>query len=123
MTDQPWPEAPHGKPITETWLARRLRSFRISPHTLRIDEDRQKGTNWPTSKTHWAVTPPVAGLLKRDAVTKQAGVDGMSFQKRDNAAACHASITHETPETIGLSRCHDSNLPAAEKQLVEADLL
>ena len=57
MTDQPWPEAPHGKPITETWLARRLRSFRISPHTLRIDEDRQKGTNWPTSKTHWAVTP------------------------------------------------------------------
>jgi hypothetical protein len=44
MIERPWPEAKHGKPISETWLARRLRPFGISPRTLRIGrETRAKG--------------------------------------------------------------------------------
>lgn len=43
MSERPWPEAHHGKPITETWLAKRLRAFGISSRTLRIGEQRAKG--------------------------------------------------------------------------------
>jgi hypothetical protein len=43
MTDSQWPEAHRGKPITENWLARRLRAFGISSRTLRIGDDRAKG--------------------------------------------------------------------------------
>jgi hypothetical protein len=43
MSDRQWPEAHRGKPITEAWLARRLRSFGISSRTLRIGDNRAKG--------------------------------------------------------------------------------
>lgn len=43
ITDGPWREAHGGREITETWLARRLRPFNISPKTLRIGNDRAKG--------------------------------------------------------------------------------
>lgn len=43
MTDRQWPEAHRGKPITENWLAHRLRAFGISSRTLRIGDDRAKG--------------------------------------------------------------------------------
>jgi putative DNA primase/helicase len=43
MTDRPWVEAHHGKPINERWLARQLHSFGIASRTLRINEDRLKG--------------------------------------------------------------------------------
>jgi len=43
MSDRPWPEAHKGKPISETWLARRLRDFGISSRTVRIGEQRLKG--------------------------------------------------------------------------------
>lgn len=36
LSDRPWPEAHKGKPITQTWLARRLRFFGISSRSLRI---------------------------------------------------------------------------------------
>ena len=38
-----WPEAHRGRPITETWLARRLRGFGINSRTLRIGDNRAKG--------------------------------------------------------------------------------
>lgn len=43
MTDRPWPEAHRGKPITENWLARRLRGFEVNSRTLRIGDNRAKG--------------------------------------------------------------------------------
>jgi hypothetical protein len=43
MSDRQWPEAHRGKPITESWLARRLRSFGITSKTLRIGDNRAKG--------------------------------------------------------------------------------
>jgi Protein of unknown function (DUF3631) len=43
MSDRAWPEAHHGKPITETWLAKRLRAFGVTSKTVRIGEQRLKG--------------------------------------------------------------------------------
>lgn len=43
MSDRPWSEAHRGKPINETWLAKRLSGFSITSQTLRIKEDRAKG--------------------------------------------------------------------------------
>jgi hypothetical protein len=43
MSDRPWSEAHKGKPITETWLARRLRAFGISSRDVRIGEQHFKG--------------------------------------------------------------------------------
>jgi hypothetical protein len=43
MTERPWPEARYGKPITETWLARQLKRFEISPRTIRAENNRLKG--------------------------------------------------------------------------------
>jgi putative DNA primase/helicase len=43
MSDRPWPEAHKAKPITETWLARRLRAFGISSRDVRIGEQHFKG--------------------------------------------------------------------------------
>jgi putative DNA primase/helicase len=45
MSDRPWPEAKgvHGKPITETWLANRLRAFGVHPKTMRVETERAKG--------------------------------------------------------------------------------
>jgi putative DNA primase/helicase len=43
MSDRQWPEAHRGKPITETWLAHRLRAFGVSSRTLRIGDNRAKG--------------------------------------------------------------------------------
>lgn len=43
MTDRPWPEVRRGKPITESWLARRLHTFEVNSRTLRIGDDRAKG--------------------------------------------------------------------------------
>lgn len=118
MTDRPWPEAHHGKPITETWIARRLRSFGIVPHTLRIGEERFKGyelTDFADALDRYVLAP---GESKRDSVTNQAGVNESDFPSRDNEPECHASKTHETVANIELSRCHDSKPPEAEKEAV-----
>jgi putative DNA primase/helicase len=123
MSDHPWPEAHKGRPITETWLARRLRSFSVQPHTLRIADERAKGyeiADFADALDRYVL---VEGFSKRDIVTNQAGVHEIDFSNRDNLAACHASTTHETPVNIGLSRCHGSNPPAEARELVEADLL
>jgi putative DNA primase/helicase len=43
MSDRQWPEANKGKPISQTWLARRLRSFGISSRDVRIGDENAKG--------------------------------------------------------------------------------
>jgi hypothetical protein len=43
MSDRQWPEANKGKPISQTWLARRLRAFEISSRDVRIGEENAKG--------------------------------------------------------------------------------
>ena len=108
MTDRPWPEANHGKPITETWLARRLRSFGINTRTLRIGTDRAKGYETADFTGAFERYLPAVGESKCDTVTNQVGVDEIGFSTRDMEKVCHASETHEIPANIELSRCHDS---------------
>ncbi len=123
MTDSAWPEAHRSKPITETWLARRLRDFNIASRTLRIADDRAKGYEAADFTEAFQRYLPDGEESKRDCVTTQAGVDGIGFSSRDIATACHASETHETPATIGLSRCHASESPTGDLEQVEALLL
>jgi putative DNA primase/helicase len=43
MTDRPWGEVRHGKPITQAWLARRLTPFGARPKDIRISGKVPKG--------------------------------------------------------------------------------
>ena len=43
MTDRPWPEAHRGRPVTQTWLARRLQSFGIFSKSVRIAGEVPRG--------------------------------------------------------------------------------
>lgn len=43
MKERPWPEVCRGKPITERWLARQLRSFKIASSNIRIGAEQTKG--------------------------------------------------------------------------------
>ncbi len=43
LTDRPWPEAHKGRPITEAWLARRLRSFGLASRNTRHGTEQAKG--------------------------------------------------------------------------------
>ena len=114
MTDRPWPEAHRGKPITETWLARRLRAFGINPRTLRIGTDRAKGYEAADFNGAFERYLPAEGESKRDTVTNQTGVDGIDAPTRDMGMPCHASQTHETPANTALSRCHGSKHPKGD---------
>ena len=116
MTDRPWPEAHHGKPITETWLSAKLRKFQITPKTLRIGDKRAKGYELTSFADAIDRYVPTQGESKRDTVTNQAGVDETDFSTRDTSNGCHGSETHETLENIELSRCHGSNAPDADKE-------
>ena len=40
---RPWAELTKGRPVTETWLAQRLRPYGIRPKTIRIGEEVAKG--------------------------------------------------------------------------------
>ncbi len=119
MTDRPWPEAHRGKAITETWLARRLRDFGISSRTIRMPNERAKGYEAADFTEAFQRYLPAGEESKRDSVTTQAGVDETGLSSRDTATACHASETHETPATIGLSRCHGSESPAGKGEPAE----
>jgi putative DNA primase/helicase len=123
MTDRPWPEAHRGKPITETWLARRLREFGITSRTIRTHEDRAKGYDVADFTDAFARYLPAGEESKRDSVTTQAGVDKTHCSSRDTDSGCHASGTHQTPANIDLSRCHGSEPPGGAKEPAIAMLL
>ena len=123
MTDRPWPEAHKGKSISETWLARRLRTFGVSSKTLRIADGRGKGYEATDFAEAFERYLPSGQESKRDGVTMGETIADSQFSKRDNKPDCHASQIHETAGNIGLSRCHASNTPEKEKELADAMLL
>lgn len=120
MTDRPWPEAHKGKPISPTWLARRLNEFGVKSRDIRIGNENLKGYEAADFTEAFQRYLPAGEESKRDSVTNQAGVDETGLSSRDTASACHASETHETLATIGLSRCHASESPSREQNLQEA---
>lgn len=117
MSDRPWPEAHRGKPVSATWLARRLHTFDIAPRTIRIGDNHAKGYEHDDFANAFERYLPVAVDSSRDAVTTPENIGDSQFSKRDNEAGCHGSETHEACATVELSRCHGSN-PATEDTMV-----
>jgi putative DNA primase/helicase len=123
MSDRPWPEARRGKPITETWLARRLRGFGINSRTLRIGDARAKGFETTDFADAFERYLSADWQSKRDSVTNPMDVGDSQFSKRDTENFVTDANAHETIANIELSRRHASNPPAEEKELAEALLL
>jgi putative DNA primase/helicase len=113
LTDRPWGECrgKTQKPITENWLAHRLKTFGIAPKTLRIGEERAKGYELQDFQEAFDRYIPDTPMSNRDGVTIQSGVEKTEGTNRDNEKACHGSETQETAENIALSRCHDLKTP------------
>jgi putative DNA primase/helicase len=121
MTDRPWPEVHKGKPVSEPWLARRLRSFRVNPRTLRIGEGRAKGyetADFADAFDRYLSSP---GLSKRDTVTTIDSQAVTPIESRDNVEPCHGFKSMQTLANTELSRCHALKPPNAgkPKELVE----
>jgi putative DNA primase/helicase len=108
MTDRPWPEVHRGRPVSETWLARRLHGFGINSRTLRIGDQRAKGceaADFTEAFERYLSNP---GLSKRDSVTMPENIGDSQFSKRDTENVVTASNPHETTANIELSRRHAS---------------
>ena len=121
MSDRPWPEANRGKPITESWLARRLHPFGINPRTLRIGDDRAKGYETAHFNEAFERYLSSLGLSNRDTVT---AIDSQALtpvESRDNIEPCHGFKSTQTLANTELSRCHAPKPPNAGKlkELVE----
>jgi len=121
MSDRPWPEANRGKPITESWLARRLHPFGINPRTLRIGDDRAKGYETAHFNEAFERYLSSPGLSNRDTVTAIDSQAVTPIESRDNAESCHGLKSTQPLANTELSRCHDSKPPVAgkPKDLVE----
>jgi len=68
MTDRPWPETHRGRPISEAWLARRLRLFGIASQNIRIETEQAKGYELSEFGEAFARYLPVPGETKRPTV-------------------------------------------------------
>lgn len=122
MSDHPWPEAHKGRPITETWLARRLRTFGVSPKLIRVGDTVGRGYEVADfqevidrylpapgdSKCYSVTTPANKGENEHSEVLQPAG--GVTLGNSQNAnvyAGCNGVTVAEPPA----------------RELVEADLL
>lgn len=113
MNDRPWPEASHGKPISENWLAKHLRAFGVTPKTTRIGTERLRGYEAADFADAFARYLPEPGISNRDTVTS----DATAGSPTDNVAS--ETVTSQNPVTDAntgeivdsqrLSRCHDSD--------------
>jgi putative DNA primase/helicase len=121
MSDRPWPEANRGKPITESWLARRLHPFGINPRTLRIGDERAKGYETAHFNEAFERYLSSPGLPNRDTVTAIDSQAVTTVESRDNVESCHGLKSAQTLANTELSRCHGSKPPVAGKpnELVE----
>ena len=122
MTDRTWPEAHRGRPITEAWLARRLRPFDIRSSDLRIGPNHAKGyerTDFAEAFDRYLFPLEHLG---RDNVTVPINTVESAFFKRDNSDACHGRKSDESTENISLSRCHALNTTETDKSLVVGEI-
>jgi len=115
MTERPWPEAHKGRPITESWLARRLRLFNITSQTLRIGDDRAKGYKIADFADAFDRYLPMEGLSGRDTVTTRNAIEDLQIPKRDTETFVTASNPCEPIATVDLSRCHGAILTEGPK--------
>jgi putative DNA primase/helicase len=102
LTDRPWVEARRDKPVTENWLARRLRPFGVVPKSIRIDEKNKKGYELYRLEDAFCRYLPPQGVSNRHTVTTRINIDENEKHNRHNENACDGLKTHETPINIGL---------------------
>ncbi len=122
MSDRPWSEirGKTQKPITENWLAHRLRGFGVSPKTLRIGTDRAKG--YELQDLTEAFERYLPELSDRDSVTSPVNIGATSHsQAVTSASPVTVQDSHETVENTALSRCHVSKTP--EPEIAASDTL
>lgn len=106
-SDRPWSEANRGKPITETWLAIRLRAFRVHSKDLRIGKDHAKGYETADFNESFERYLPSDCVSKRDNVTMPINTGRDPISERDNAEDCHGLKSPDAPEnneSVAVSR-------------------
>jgi hypothetical protein len=108
MTDRPWPEVKHGKPITERWLARQLGHFGIRPKTLRIDKGRARGYEAADLTEAFERYIPAKGQPIRDNVTSS---ENGTFPTVTTLAYVTDGESTQIPDNQDLSRRHASTPP------------
>jgi len=69
LTDRPWPEWKGGKPMSQVQLARQLKSFKIKPQTIRIDDATRKGYERAQFEDVFSRYAPLGG--NRNVTTSQ----------------------------------------------------
>jgi putative DNA primase/helicase len=116
MSDRPWNEIRKGHPISENWLAYRLRAFDVASKTLRIGTDRAKGYDLADfNEAFERFLPPEQGISKRDTVTNSEKPDANdTFQTVTPPELVTAQEVKDDSEKQALSRCHGSKSPAPE---------
>lgn len=122
MTDHPWPEVNKGREISETWLARRLRAFSVSPKLIRVGDEVGRGYELadfqeaidrylpaPEDSKRYSVTKPVNKGENEHSEVLQAGC-GVTLGNSQNANVCKGcnGVTLTEPQA---------------KELAEADLI
>ncbi len=117
MSDRPWPEANRGRPITPTWMARRLHCFNVSSKTIRVGDERANGYELAHFQDAFDRYLPNPGLSKRDNVTTPDFTGGNpTFQSVTDSTHVTDAEMDETPANIELSRCHTSNPTVMEER-------
>jgi putative DNA primase/helicase len=117
MSDRPWPEANRGRPITPTWMARRLHGFTVSSKTIRVGDERANGYELAHFQDAFDRYLPNPGLSNRDNVTTPDFTGGNpTFQNVTDPTHVTDAEADETHAGIELSCCHTSNPPAVEER-------
>lgn len=111
LTDRPWPEARKGHPITETWLARKLKPFGILSKSVRVETENAKGYELASFSEAFARYLPPVGVSSRHSVTSPENINESGFSKRHNDKTCDGMKMHETPINIGVCQCDALNPP------------
>ncbi|MFZ0828253.1 MAG: DUF3631 domain-containing protein [Verrucomicrobiia bacterium] len=98
MSDRPWPEANRGRPITPTWMARRLHCFNVSSKTIRVGDERANGYELAHFQDAFDRYLPTRShedcgksflMLKNSAVTARSTAPcTIEFNCRKNAGVC-----------------------------------
>jgi len=126
MTEQPWLEANRGKPITETWLARKLKSFSIVSRNLRLGTEQAKGYELEAFVDAFARYLPTEREVKRPSVPSPANIDDSPLSEASQAETVgrikkSVSTNKDGPWDGGTDGKHGDATNGLE--LVGADLL
>ena len=91
----PWAEWDRGKGITANTLAKRLKSFYVSPQTIRMGANTGKGYMRDAFTEHWERYLPPTTAEAVTPVTDRANVEDSTFSQPSHADDVTATSSHE----------------------------